>query len=98
MKSLFCILAIVLCSSVVFGQKEPDKNTDKTTNKQTSNPSQLKGSKPPIEMPKTLKIMEKFIKKQKIDTFELLFVESQYYSVRREKRPETRVVFQMRKD
>ncbi len=68
MKSLFCVLAIVLCSSVVFGQNKPDKSPDKITNKQTSKLSQIKGSKPQIEMQKALKIMEKFIKKQKIDT------------------------------
>jgi len=75
MKSLFCILAIVLCSSVVFGQKETDKNTDKITDKQISKLPQVKSSKPPIEMQKALKIMEKFIKKQKINT-------SNYYLAR----------------
>jgi hypothetical protein len=75
MKSLFCILAIILCSSVVFGQKESDKKTDKITNKQISKLPQVKNSKPPIELQKALKIMEKFIKKQKIDT-------SNYYLAR----------------
>ena len=75
MKSLFCILAIVLCSSVIFGQKESDKKPDKTANQQTSKPSQIKDSKPPIELKKALKIMEKFVKKQKIDT-------SNYYLAR----------------
>ena len=75
MKSLFCVLAIVLCSSVVFGQKESDQKTDKITDKQISKLPQSKGSKPPIELKKALKIMEKFIKKQKIDT-------SNYYLAR----------------
>ncbi|HVE55411.1 MAG TPA: hypothetical protein VNB22_01185 [Pyrinomonadaceae bacterium] len=75
MKGWFCILAIILCSSAAFGQKESDKKTDKITNQQISKLPQVKGSKPPIEMPKALKIMEKFIKKQKIDT-------SNYYLAR----------------
>ena len=75
MKSLFCVLAIILCASVVSGQKEPDKNTEKITNKQITKLPQAKGSKPPLELKKALKLMEKFIKKQKIDT-------SNYYLAR----------------
>jgi hypothetical protein len=75
MKGWICIFAIILCSSVVFGQKETDRKADKTANQQTSKAAQIKSSKPPIELKKALKIMEKFVKKQKIDT-------SNYYLAR----------------
>ena len=64
MKILFCIAVIFLCSSAAFGQNKTDKSPDK----QTLKFPQFKGSKPRIEMPKALKIMGKFIKKEKIDT------------------------------
>ena len=64
MKYLLCILAIFLCSAAAFSQNKPDKPTDK----QTLKFPQFKGSKPRIELQKALKIMEKFIKKAKIDT------------------------------
>lgn len=85
MKGLFCVLAIVLCSAVVFGQKENDKKTNQTANQQT----QIKGSKPPIELKKALKIMEKFIKKQKINTsnYYLARVNMIQYGAKKDKKP-----------
>jgi len=64
MKYLLCILAIFLCSAAAFSQNKTDKPTDK----QTLKFPQFNGSKPRIEMQKALKIMEKFIKKEKIKT------------------------------
>ena len=64
MESLFCILAIFLCAPIAFGQNK----TNKTTGKQILKFPQFNGSKPRIEMPKALKLTEKFIKKEKIDT------------------------------
>jgi hypothetical protein len=68
MKSLFCILLIFLCSTAAFGQNKPEKSPDKTAAQQTLKFPQFKGSKPRIEMPKALKIMKKFVKKEKINT------------------------------
>ena len=89
MKGLFCVLAIILCSLAVFGQKETDKNSGKITNQQTLKLPQSKDSKPPVEMQKALKIMEKFIKKQKIDTsnYYLARVNMIQYGAKDERKP-----------
>jgi len=65
MKGLFCVTAIFLCSFAVFGQ---NKTTDKSKNETLLELPKIKREKPKIEMQKALRIMEKFIKKQKIDT------------------------------
>ena len=68
MKSFLCILALLLCSSVVFGQNEPNKKADKITDKQIAELPKFKGSKPKLEMQAAMKLMEEYIQKQKINT------------------------------
>jgi hypothetical protein len=68
MKSMFCLLAVFLFSSLGYSQNKTDVPPGRTAAPQTTKFPQFQGSKPRVEMPKALKLAQKFIKKQKINT------------------------------
>ena len=83
MKSWFCIAVILIGSFAAFGQSNPDKSPDKQKF------PQFKGLKPRIELPKALRIMEKFVKKEKINisNYYLSRVNIIQYGAKNDKQP-----------
>ena len=84
---LFFILAFIL---IVSGQNTKFENKSKVVNKQTTEfPNESYSSRPKLTMQDAMKVMEKYIEKEKIDTskYYLWEVKLIQYGSENEKRP-----------
>ena len=68
MRTFFCFLIILLCSSFALGQDKTAEKTDKITDKQIVELPKRTSSKPKLSMQRAMKLMESYIEKEKIDT------------------------------
>lgn len=68
MKKIFFIFIVLFCSAFVLAQSKPLEKSSEIKNGQILELSKTVRVKPRLEMQKAMKLMETFIKKQKIDT------------------------------
>lgn len=70
MKKIGCVLIILFCASIIFGQ---EKTADKSAQQVLELPLVRSKYKPKLKLQVALKLMEKFIEKNNIDTSKYWF-------------------------
>ena len=73
MKKIGCFLIILFCSSIILGQEKTGEKTDKAVQQVLELPLTRQKYKPKLTLQSALKIMDKFIKKNKIYTSKYCF-------------------------
>jgi hypothetical protein len=66
-------LMILLCSSIVFGQDKTDEKVDKTLPETLTLPNVRRNLRPQLTLQEAMKLMDKFIEKNKIKTSKYWF-------------------------